>query len=604
MTTLTVAVCTRDRSAALGRCLNALAAHADRLHEVLVSSDGVDRATDDVIDAYRDRLPRLRLLRGPRLGLAANRNTAILAATGDQILFLDDDMRLDVSMLDGALPLAGEDRLVTGWEWKGGVRVTAHDPDFLGFLQAPPREPPRGARRSIDIGATLFPRSFLAVAGFDEFYRFGFEEAEIALLAVRSGLAIHHADAFVRHDHDPAGRGGNDAWALRSRACFSVRRYRMLEPSGPRLAGWLAWAPVNAVGAAVLDAGAGAAMGVGRSVAAGAAHSLLTNRPRLAGEAGQPTTAPPGGSRPTATVVVPSYRRPDELACCLEALGALDPAADQVVVAARRDDSTTRGVAERAGAAVALVDEPGVVAAMAAGAALARGDVVAFTDDDARPRRDWLSYLLDPYADPAVGAVGGRDVVHHGDRVEDAPAARVVGRLRPWGRAVGRHHLGIGRARDVQLLKGANMSVRRELLALPHGLRGGGAQVASDLAVSLAVSAAGHRVVYDPRALVDHHPAVRHDEDARVGRSRHAAADQAFNEGYAISSLRPDLRRRRLLYALLVGDRGSVGLARAAVALLRGEWALAGLLPTTVAAARQAFHAAGSQPLAMRPVVS
>jgi len=41
------------------------------------------------------------------------------------------------------------------------------------------------------------------------------------------------------------------------------------------------------------------------------------------------------------------------------------------------------------------------------GICMAQGDIVVFIDDDAMPEPEWLTQLAEPYADPAVGAVGG-----------------------------------------------------------------------------------------------------------------------------------------------------------------------------------------------------
>lgn len=41
------------------------------------------------------------------------------------------------------------------------------------------------------------------------------------------------------------------------------------------------------------------------------------------------------------------------------------------------------------------------------GVALARGEFIAFIDDDAAPEPDWLQWLLKPFAEPKVGGVGG-----------------------------------------------------------------------------------------------------------------------------------------------------------------------------------------------------
>jgi GT2 family glycosyltransferase len=265
----------------------------------------------------------------------------------------------------------------------------------------------------------------------------------------------------------------------------------------------------------------------------------------------------------TVSVVVATYLRADQLRACLEGLRLQERPADDIVVVRRREDLDAASVVIDHADLVreVTVDLPGVVAALRAGAAVAVGDVVAFIDDDAVPRPAWLRYLLAPYSEPSVHAVGGRDIVHENGRVVGGTKRR-VGLLSGIGRLTGNHHLGVGWPRDVHVLKGCNSSYRREALALPRGLRGRGAQVANDMATSLRVATGGARVVYEPRALVDHYPGPRFDEDGRHSRSSRAILDAAYNQTYVISSLRPDLRRRRLAFSLTVGDRSSPGALR------------------------------------------
>jgi GT2 family glycosyltransferase len=269
------------------------------------------------------------------------------------------------------------------------------------------------------------------------------------------------------------------------------------------------------------------------------------------------------------SIVVPSYRRPHRLAQSLVALARQSRQVDEVIVVCRLEDAETFKLAGDAADVLRIkVDMPGVLAAMRAGARAASGDCIGFVDDDAEPHEAWLEGVLDHLADPEVGAVGGRDIVEH---QPEHVLSTDVGRLTANGKLIGNHHLGTGPARDVDVLKAANMVFRRPALALPDGLRGEGAQVHFEVATSLWAAAQGWRLIYDPALAVDHYAGPRFDDDARWTRSARASANAAFNLSLCIGALRPDLRRRRLAYGVLVGDKGAPGLLRVARAVAQRD---------------------------------
>jgi len=267
-------------------------------------------------------------------------------------------------------------------------------------------------------------------------------------------------------------------------------------------------------------------------------------------------------------VLIPTFRRPEELARCLAALAAQRRKPDRVLLVTRAEDEPTQRVAAGGhdGLAVerVLVATPGQVAALNAGLAAIREDVVAITDDDSVPRPDWLARIAAHFAaDPTLGGLGGRDRVHHGERVLEGEMP-TVGRLLWYGRFVGFHHLGAGAPREVDLLKGVNMSYRREAIA---GLRfdtrllGRGAQHHNDWAMSLAVKRRGWRVLYDPGIVVDHIEAERQADDPRFAEEPRVAAEHAHNQTYIAVRYFP--RRRALvhvLYVYLVGTTVAPGL--------------------------------------------
>lgn len=280
----------------------------------------------------------------------------------------------------------------------------------------------------------------------------------------------------------------------------------------------------------------------------------------------------------TTTVIVPSYQRPDDLHACLDALLRGSRTPDQVVLILRESDGASHDMLaewrRRAGDAarrveLAEVSEPGQVAATNAGLALATGDIVCFTDDDCRPTTDWLERLLWHYQDPGVVGVGGRDIVHHGELIEARPK-RLVGRLTWYGRVIGNHHQPAGdEPREVELLKGANMSFRREALrGFDPNIRGAHF---TDTDASLSARASGGKLVYEPRAAVDHYPAPRTGGFSRAATSIAEAFTDAHDWAYVMFKHLPPVGRCGFLgFALGVGQAGRLGLLRLLAALPRG----------------------------------
>ncbi|MDA8259959.1 MAG: glycosyltransferase [Betaproteobacteria bacterium] len=269
-------------------------------------------------------------------------------------------------------------------------------------------------------------------------------------------------------------------------------------------------------------------------------------------------------------VLVPSYRRPDDLRRCLKALCDQHLAPVQVVVVARDVDEPTHWVAkafaDRLPLTIVTVTQPGQVHALNAGLDATDGDVVAITDDDAAPRPDWLARIAAHFAaDPDLGGLGGRDWVHQPDGLLEDGSRRRVGKVQWFGRIVGNHHLGAGVPRAVDMLKGANMSYRRRAIAelrFDARLRGQGAQIHNDMAFSMAVRRLGWKLVYDPAVAVDHYPAPRADIDQRGVFHPEAIGNAAFNQMWATQTQLTGWKRwSTRQWQEWVGTRGEPGYA-------------------------------------------
>jgi glycosyltransferase involved in cell wall biosynthesis len=229
------------------------------------------------------------------------------------------------------------------------------------------------------------------------------------------------------------------------------------------------------------------------------------------GGAAQPAA---GTAATSVSVVLCTAGRPEAAARAAASLVALDPPPIEIIVVGNDlEPEPTRAVAERLG--VRWVHEPrgGLDVARAAGVAAARGEIVAFTDDDCLVPPGWLRRVGELFADPTVGAVCGPAFAD--ELATDSQRQRELVMPFVHGLELQRHDVTTLRpASSGAAGTGANMLLRRSLLLelgspFPPELdvgtptRGGG-----DLYALYAVLATGRRIVYDPATWVLHrHPA-------------------------------------------------------------------------------------------------
>ena len=133
----------------------------------------------------------------------------------------------------------------------------------------------------------------------------------------------------------------------------------------------------------------------------------------------------------------------------------------------------------------------------------ARGEIVAFIDDDAYPDAHWIEYAVKYFGDRDIGAVGGPGVTPPGD----GWLARLGGRVYESPLVSGsygyRYRAG-GVRRDVDDYPSCNLFVRKDVLDRIGGYRtdfwpGEDTLLCKDIVES------GQRIVYDPWVIVCHH---------------------------------------------------------------------------------------------------
>jgi GT2 family glycosyltransferase len=212
-------------------------------------------------------------------------------------------------------------------------------------------------------------------------------------------------------------------------------------------------------------------------------------------------------TRPTASVVIATYRRPDHVRECLEHLARQTVAPVRVIVVDASPDSSTREVVAGFAGVEYRRNERGIgstATSRAIGISDVAENVVAFIDDDAYAEPDWLEKLLRPYEDERVAAVGGR--ARNGLPGEEHEGIGRIGLLLPDGRLTGFFAADPGRPVEVDHMLGANMSVRMSAVRDLGGIRDfyPGTCLREETDIALRMRRAGMTIVYTPDAVVRH----------------------------------------------------------------------------------------------------
>ena len=133
----------------------------------------------------------------------------------------------------------------------------------------------------------------------------------------------------------------------------------------------------------------------------------------------------------------------------------------------------------------------------------AKGEIVAFIDDDAYPDPHWLEYAVKYFGEPSIGAVGGPGVTPSGDKSLAKIGGRVYDNFLVSGNYRYRYKAG-GVRMDVEDYPSCNLFVRKDLMEKFGGYRTD-FWPGEDTLLCKDILDNWKRIVYDPWVVVYHH---------------------------------------------------------------------------------------------------
>ncbi|MBS0570055.1 MAG: glycosyltransferase [Proteobacteria bacterium] len=242
--------------------------------------------------------------------------------------------------------------------------------------------------------------------------------------------------------------------------------------------------------------------------------------------------AVPASETPRVSIVIPVFNQIDYTIACLRSLAERPCVASCEVVVV--DDASTDATAERLAqvSGIRIVRNArnlGFVGSCNAGAGVARGEFLAFLNNDTVVESGWLDALLSAFEqEPEAGLVGAKLVYPDGRLQEAGGIVFADGSGWNYGRfddpADPRYEF----RREADYCSGAAILLRRDLFGQLGGfdLRYAPAYY-EDTDLAFAVRAAGKKVIYEPRATVVHFEGITAGTDTGSGMKRHQLINRA-----------------------------------------------------------------------------
>jgi GT2 family glycosyltransferase len=198
---------------------------------------------------------------------------------------------------------------------------------------------------------------------------------------------------------------------------------------------------------------------------------------------------------PRISVVVCTYNGERTIRDCLDGLRELDYPDYEVIVVNDGSTDATAEIAREYGFKVISTGNRGLSNARNTGMEAASGEIIAYTDDDARPDPQWLKYLADTLMHKDYAMIGGPNIAPRGD----GPLAECVANA-PGGPI----HVLLS-DEEAEHVPGCNMAVRKFALKEVGGFDPQYRVAGDDVDVCWRLRESGWRLGFNHAAMVWHH---------------------------------------------------------------------------------------------------
>jgi len=200
------------------------------------------------------------------------------------------------------------------------------------------------------------------------------------------------------------------------------------------------------------------------------------------------------GPWPSVSAVICTHNGEQTLGECLDRLGTLSYPDFEVIVVDDGSSDASAAIARAHGAVLCETQHGGLGHARNVGIAAARGEIVAFLDDDAYPDPDWLHYVADLLRRGGHGGVGGPNIPPDDDGfVAECVAAAPGGPI----------HVLVS-DREAEHVPGCNMAFRKDVLERIGGFDERFEVAGDDVDLCWRLQKAGYTVGFSAGAVVMH----------------------------------------------------------------------------------------------------